>query len=717
MTPSREHWADDVRSGAAAGLLPGTLVLGAPLLGAVVGMPGAAVRYVLLTAALVCGLGAGVTCGLRRRRPVTPRTAARCALLACLLVAVAGLWPSVPVYCGAVLAGALLGAPGLCLFRATPAWCVGGLAGLGAAGGLTGWAAEHAGVTLTVCGVAGAALLTPLAVRHPGLPLDNVPSGQGSSPATTASAAARTTAPYRAAVGTIGDGPSAPGAGVGRSAPGPGVVPSAQGAGDEPPAHDSRPEPSSRSTDARPPTPGADGEPPAKGARATARMPAARSERGAEGMRTGSAARSTTVDVVVLSAAASAAFFAAQDLLVFRRLELGGAPAALTGTAALAAAIVPAALLGRTGGGAREPVADDTVRRSGFLPRDPSLPLLLLAVAAAMAALAAAADTRQLVAALALALGSAAAGVSTLRASGFRGTALPALLGGLAGIGALALTGRLLDAGDALVLASALPLSRAALLLRVGRAARRVAVPGTTPPALEVRRLTVRHRNRPRVTRLRLSVAPGELVVLHDGRPGRRTGSALRAIAGIPRRSSGRHTILGHDVARTDAATRWRLGLCALLDPQDGAVPGALPQLASPTSVSGALRTTVAPLRAERADEMCRAARAAFPFLAARGDDPPAALEPVERCVLGLALTLIARPRLLLLDLTGPGTRHLAADPDVADLLRRITGQGTAVLVATSRPSPVLGGRAVGFPAGRRAPRPPLVPRTRKASA
>jgi ABC-type branched-subunit amino acid transport system ATPase component len=232
-----------------------------------------------------------------------------------------------------------------------------------------------------------------------------------------------------------------------------------------------------------------------------------------------------------------------------------------------------------------------------------------------------------------------------------------------------------------------------------------------------VRRLTVRHKNRPRVTRLRLSVAPGELVVLHDGLPGRRAGSALRAIAGIPRPSFGRRTILGHDVTRTDAATRWRLGLCALLDPQDGAVPGALPQLASPTSVSGALRTTVAPLEAERADELCRAARAAFPFLAARGDDPPAALEPVERCVLGLALTLIARPRLLLLDLTGPGTRHLAADPDVADLLRRITGQGTAVLVATSKPSPVLGGRAVGFPTGRRAPRPPLVPRTRKASA
>jgi ABC-type multidrug transport system, ATPase component len=146
-------------------------------------------------------------------------------------------------------------------------------------------------------------------------------------------------------------------------------------------------------------------------------------------------------------------------------------------------------------------------------------------------------------------------------------------------------------------------------------------------------------------------------------------------------------------------------------------VAGALPQLASPTSVSGALRSAVAPLDGERADELCRAARAAFPFLASRGDDPPAALEPAERCVLGLALTLIARPRLLLLDLTGPGTLHLAADPDVADLLHRITGHGTAVLVATTQPSPVLGGRTVGLSTGRRAPRAWPVPRTREASA
>lgn len=540
--------------------------------------------------------------------------------------------------------GALLGTPGLRLFRATPAWCASGLAGLGAAGSLTGWLAERPGAALAVCGTAAAALLTPLALNRRGWASDNASRGHGSSSGTAIGSGAVSAAP--------------------RTGPG--------------------------------------------GVADATRPPLAQAEPGADGVRSGSAAWKASVDVAVLAAAAAAAFFAAQDLLVFRQLELGGAPATLTGTAALAAALVPAALLARPGDGARGPVS---------MPRHPALPLLLLAVAAASAASAATAGTWQLVVSLALALGCAAAGVSTLRASGFRGTALPALLGGLTGIGALALAGRFLDAGDALALASAVPVGRAALLLRGDRAARRAAVPQAAPPTLEVRHLTVRHRNRPRVTRLRLSVAPGELVVLHDALPGRRGGSALRAMAGIPRPSRGRCTILGHDPARTDAVTRWRLGLCALLDPQDGAVAGALPQLASSTSVSAALRAAVAPLGGERADELCRAAHAAFPFLDTRGDDPPAALEPAERCVLGLALTLIARPRLLLLDLTGPGTLHLAADPDVADLLLRITAHGTAVLVATAQPSPVLGGRTVGLSTGRRAPRAWPVPPTREASA
>jgi ABC-type branched-subunit amino acid transport system ATPase component len=521
------------------------------------------------------------------------------------------------VFCAAVLGGALLGSPGLRLFRATPAWCAGALAGLGAAGAVTGWLAERPGTALAVCAIVGAALLVPSATDR-------------------------------------------------------------RDTGD-------------RWAD---PHPGADADEGKRG-----RRPA-----------TG-VSWNGRVDAAVLGAGGAAAFFAAQDLLVFRRLELGGSPAALTAVAA-AAAVVPvlaAAPLLRSGRTGRE--AQHTLR---------TLPLLLLAVAAASTALAASADTSQLVISLALTLGCSAAGMSTLGSAGLRDNALPALLGGLAGIGALALAGRPLSAGNALVLMSVVPLSRAALLLRAARPAS-----GTrTEPragnavvaALEVTDLTVRHRDRPRATRLRLSVAPGELVVLHDELPGRRAGAVLRALGGVRGPSHGRYRIFGHDLTSADAPTRWRLGVCALLDPQDGTARHGLPQLASTTSVSAALRTAVAALDPARADEVCRAVRVAFPVLEARGEDRPAALEPAERCVLGLALTLVTRPRLLLLDLTGSGVLHLASDPEIADLLRRITSQGTAVLVAAARQEPALGGRAVGLSTGRRAPRTRPLPRMRKVS-
>ncbi|MFF3611539.1 hypothetical protein [Streptomyces sp. NPDC002580] len=689
MPSIRAPWAHDVFQGAATGVLPGGLVLGAPLLGAVVGMPGAAVRYVLLTAALSCVLGTVVTRALFRRRPVTPRTAARCALTACLLGAGAGLWPSVPVFCGAVLGGALLGSPGLRLFRATPAWCAGALTGLAAAGALSGALAERPGTALALCGIAGAALLTPSATFH------------------RADAFGRTD-PFRRSDANRRD--------------------MSGSWSDTSPEPDTGPVSGSDSNPGTAPRTGTDPEPDT--GPGTGTVPRPHADEGGRGRRPGAGtSRSARVDAAVLGAGAAAAFFAAQDLLVFRRLLLGGDPAALTAVAAAAAvvpvlAVAPLLRAGRPGppGCSGHTGRSDPGARQARRP----LPLLLLAVAAATTALAASADTPQLVISLALALGCSAVGLTALGFAGLRVSALPALLGGLAGIGALALAGRLLSAGDALVLASVVPLSRAALLLRAARPGSGTrTVPGAGDEneagnevlaALDVTGLTVRHRNRPRVTRLRLTVAPGELVVLHDQLPGRRAGAALRALGGVRGPSHGRYRILGHDLTRADAPTRWRLGVCALLDPQDGTSRHLLPQLASAISVSAALRTAVAALDPARADEVCRAVRTAFPVLDARGEDPPAALEPAERCVLGLALALVARPRLLLLDLTGSGVPHLVSDPDIADLLRRVTSQGTAVLVAAARPEPALGGRAVGLPTGRRAPRTRPLPRVRKAS-
>ncbi|MBW5253545.1 hypothetical protein JGS39_32010, partial [Streptomyces sp. P01-B04] len=71
---------------------------------------GAAVRYVLLTGALLALAGLPLTRRLVARCGGHPRGAARCALAACLLVVLAGAVPHVAVFCGAVLPAAPLGA-------------------------------------------------------------------------------------------------------------------------------------------------------------------------------------------------------------------------------------------------------------------------------------------------------------------------------------------------------------------------------------------------------------------------------------------------------------------------------------------------------------------------------------------------------------------------------------------------------------------------------
>ncbi|WP_084902503.1 hypothetical protein [Streptomyces sp. CB03238] len=166
MRPIRSEHAVDALTGAAAGLVPGALLVGGPLLSGVVGMPAPALRYVLLSAGLLSGLTAVVA--TRWRVPFSAAAADRCAATACLLTAVAGLWPSVAVFCTAVVAAALIGAPALSRHRGTTPWYAGALAGLGAAGAVTAALPDRPGTALAVCGCAGAALLIPAAVGGDG---------------------------------------------------------------------------------------------------------------------------------------------------------------------------------------------------------------------------------------------------------------------------------------------------------------------------------------------------------------------------------------------------------------------------------------------------------------------------------------------------------------------------------------------------------------------
>ncbi|MEU9953999.1 hypothetical protein AB0E15_37790, partial [Streptomyces sp. NPDC047939] len=80
-------------AGAATGLVTGGLVLGAQQLGGILGMPGAAVRYVLLTGALLALAGLPLTRRLVARCGGRPRGAARCAQAGGLLVVLAGAGP------------------------------------------------------------------------------------------------------------------------------------------------------------------------------------------------------------------------------------------------------------------------------------------------------------------------------------------------------------------------------------------------------------------------------------------------------------------------------------------------------------------------------------------------------------------------------------------------------------------------------------------------
>ncbi|WP_157839166.1 hypothetical protein [Streptomyces flavidovirens] len=198
MRPIRSGHAVDALTGAATGLAPGALLVGGPLLGGVVGMPGSALRYVLLSAAVLSGLTAAVAARWPRRVvSLSAAAATRCAATACLLTAVAGWWPSVVVFCTAVVVAAVIGAPALPRHRGTTPWYAGALAGLGAAGAVTGALPDRPGTALAVCGCAGAALLIPAAVGGGGRTAAGTGAVRGVTPGTrglSASVGAGTTA-------------------------------------------------------------------------------------------------------------------------------------------------------------------------------------------------------------------------------------------------------------------------------------------------------------------------------------------------------------------------------------------------------------------------------------------------------------------------------------------------------------------------------------------
>ncbi|MET9622694.1 hypothetical protein ABZZ37_18260 [Streptomyces sp. NPDC006464] len=163
LTPHSIRPRPDVWAGAAAGLAGGAYLAAAPLLGGPVGMPGEAVRYLLLTGLLLAGAVGHV---LRRRGRATGTAgAARRAAAVCVLAGAAPLLGSPMVFAGLLVAAAVLAGGSLALYRPGYAWHAACFAGAAAGGGATILLAQRPQVVCAVgCGLA-ALLLAPAGLR------------------------------------------------------------------------------------------------------------------------------------------------------------------------------------------------------------------------------------------------------------------------------------------------------------------------------------------------------------------------------------------------------------------------------------------------------------------------------------------------------------------------------------------------------------------------
>ncbi|WP_028645472.1 ABC transporter ATP-binding protein [Nocardioides sp. URHA0020] len=190
-------------------------------------------------------------------------------------------------------------------------------------------------------------------------------------------------------------------------------------------------------------------------------------------------------------------------------------------------------------------------------------------------------------------------------------------------------------------------------------------VDAATTTAAAVRRLDVVHGQTIAVRALDLDLADGRVTALM-GRNGSGKSSLLWAVQGSGRRTAGRVDVAGSDPAALAPAGR-------------RALVGLVPQNAADL------------LYLETVDQECAAAdggsgacRALLDRLVPgiAGGQHPRDLSEGQRLALALALVLVARPRVLLLDEPTRGLDY-AAKHVLAGILRGLAAEGHAVLVAT----------------------------------
>ncbi|HXY94847.1 MAG TPA: ATP-binding cassette domain-containing protein, partial [Acidimicrobiia bacterium] len=195
----------------------------------------------------------------------------------------------------------------------------------------------------------------------------------------------------------------------------------------------------------------------------------------------------------------------------------------------------------------------------------------------------------------------------------------------------------------------------------------RVPAPASVGGALSVRGLDVEYDGVQVLFGVDLDVGPGEIVAVL-GTNGSGKSTLFRAVAGVVRREHGTVTIGGRDTSKLPPERVAALGV-ALAPGGEGVFPSL--------TVAEHLRLARWLTRdGPTADE----ALAHFPQLAARRREPAGNLSGGEQQLLTLAMALVGRPRLLLVDELTLGLAPAVAD-EVVGLLRELRASGTTVVV------------------------------------
>lgn len=160
-------------------------------------------------------------------------------------------------------------------------------------------------------------------------------------------------------------------------------------------------------------------------------------------------------------------------------------------------------------------------------------------------------------------------------------------------------------------------------------------------PLLELRRLTVHYGAIPALRGLELSLRQGELVALLGANGAGKT-TTLRAISRLVDASAGQLLWCGRDLARLRTEATVRLGIVHC---PEGRRVLARQSVAANLELGAWLRRDRAAIQADQ--ERCYAL---FPRLAERRSQLAGSLSGGEQQMLAIARSLMARPRLLLLD-------------------------------------------------------------------